>query len=247
MRFEDVAWGTVERILGSGEDRVVVITGACEQHAGLSLLSDVRAPLAIADEACRREGVPIVPPLPYGISPYFAAYPGTVSLSPETFARVVREVVTELIRQGFRRVLVSNGHGGNTGALVPLLLDLSAAHGDCRFDLFEWWRHPAVVAAAAATGLPQAHANWSEALPVNRVGPLPAGGKAPPDLPRIATPERAREVLGDGSFGGPYDAPPEAIAALFEAAVSAMTAALRAMRCVDRPGGDGLQVTPPRA
>jgi creatinine amidohydrolase len=229
MRFETLSWMDVERRLGAGEDRVVLVTGACEQHAHLSLLSDISAPLAIAEAACRVEPALIAPPLPFGVSPYFAAYPGTVSLTPETFAAVVREVLASLVAQGFRRVLVLNGHGGNTGVLTPLLVETATAHPDCRFALLDWWRHPAVVAAAAAHGLPQFHANWSEAFDVNRVGPLPGGTKPPPDLAKIATAREARAVLGDGSFGGPYDAPPEALSALFKAAVTATVAALRAL------------------
>ena len=100
--------------------------------------SDIRIPLVVAREACKREGVLIAPPLPYGISPclrapvipsearnlYFTAYPGTLSLRPETFAAVIREVIEGLLVQGFRRALVSNDHGGNTGLVSPLLVEL---------------------------------------------------------------------------------------------------------------------------
>ena len=84
--LEDLNWMDVERYL-ERDDRVVVVTGSCEQHGYLSLLADVRIPLAVAREACRREGVLIAPALPYGISPQFTAYPGTLSLRPETFHR----------------------------------------------------------------------------------------------------------------------------------------------------------------
>src|SRR5687767_12754682 len=118
MLLEDMNWMQVEEYL-KNDDRVVVITAACEQHAYLSLLTDVRVPLEVAKLACDREDVLIAPPLPYGISPYFTAYPGTISLRPETFAAVVREMLDGLIAQGFRRILISNGHGGNTGVLTP--------------------------------------------------------------------------------------------------------------------------------
>ncbi|HQE20243.1 MAG TPA: creatininase family protein, partial [Aggregatilineales bacterium] len=93
MLFDELNWMDVEHYLTHHDNRVIVITGACEQHAYLSLLSDVRAPLAIAQAAVGFESVLIAPPLPYGISPYFTAYPGTISLSPETFSAVVREVL----------------------------------------------------------------------------------------------------------------------------------------------------------
>ena len=105
MLFKDLNWMNVEQYL-ERDDRVVVITGACEQHGYLSLSSDILIPLEVAREACRREGVLIAPPLAYGISPYFTAYPGTLSLRTETFSLVVREIIEGLLSQGFRRVLV---------------------------------------------------------------------------------------------------------------------------------------------
>ncbi len=229
MLFEDMTWMDMEHYVQEHDDRLVVIVGACEQHAYLSLLSDIRAPMAIAQAAAQVEQVAIAPPLPYGISPYFATYPGTISLRPETFATVVREVIEALLAHGFRRVLVSNGHGGNSGTLTPLLVDLNTRHPEARCELFQWWLHPKVVAAAQAAGLPQYHANWSEALPVNVVGPLPEGDKTPPDFSRTAPAAKVREALGDGSYGGPYRAPEAAIDALFDAAVAAMVEALRAL------------------
>jgi creatinine amidohydrolase len=226
MLFEDMNWMDVERYL-ERDDRVVVVTGACEQHGYLSLLADIRIPLAVAREACHKEGVLIAPPLPFGISPYFTAYPGTLSLRPETFAAVVREVVEGLLAQGFRRVLVSNGHGGNSGLLDPLLIELSNAHPGARLALFHWWRHPAVDAVAQEAGLPQHHANWSESFSFTRVGPMPDGEKGPVEVPRAASAAEFRAALGDGSFGGPYQAPDAVMDRLFAAAVEAMVAALR--------------------
>ena len=228
MLFENLSWMDVERYLEQ-DDRVVVVTGACEQHGYLSLLADVLTPMAVAREACRREGVLVAPPLSYGISPYFTAYPGTVSLSPETFVVVVREVIEGLLAQGFRRVLVSNGHGGNIGPLHSLLVELGDAHPDARLTLFLWWCHPAVDAVAQAAGLPQHHANWSENFPFTRVGPVPEGEKGPVEIPRTAPAADFRAALGDGSFGGPYQAPEEVMERFFAAAVEAMVEMLRGL------------------
>ena len=114
MLLQDLNWMDVEEYL-KRDDRIILVTGSCEQHGYLSLLSDVRQPMAIATAAAERENVLVAPPLNFGVSSYFAAYPGTLSLSVETHNRVVCELVSELHRQGLRRVLVLNGHGGNGG------------------------------------------------------------------------------------------------------------------------------------
>jgi creatinine amidohydrolase len=229
MLLESTNWMAVERYLAE-DDRVVVITGACEQHGYVSLLSDIIMPVEIARAACASEDVLIAPPLPFGISPYFATYPGTVSLSVSTFSAVVAEVIAALVGQGFRRVLVSNGHGGNTGVLVPLLVELGNAHPDTRFDLFQWWTHPAVIRAAEAAGLPQRHANWSENFRWTNTGPVPASDKPFPEVSRTASAAATRTALGDGSYGGSYAAPEAVMDSLFAAAVGAMIDALRQLK-----------------
>ncbi len=228
MLLAALNWMQVEAYL-QHDDRIVVITGACEQHATLSLLADIQVPLAIAEITCEREGVLIAPPLPFGVSPYFTAYPGTLSLSPETFATLIREVLENLRRQGFRRILVSNGHGGNTGILGPLISELNTAWPEVHIVLFEWWRHPAVNAVAEAAGLTQYHANWSENFAsLTRVAPVPEGYKSPVTLLPGTSAAVSRSLLGDGSFGGAYQASDAVMERFFTAAVEAMTTALHA-------------------
>ena len=77
-------------------------------------------------------------------------------------------------------------------------------------------------------GLAQQHANWSENFPFTRVGPVPAGEKPLVNLPRTANAAATRAGLGDGSYGGAYQAPDAAMESFFAAAVDAMVAALRA-------------------
>ena len=63
-----------------------------------------------------------------------------------------------------------------------------------------------------------------------RVGPAPAGEKPLVNLPRTANAAATRAGLGDGSYGGAYQAPDAAMDRFFAAAVAAMVAALRALR-----------------
>ncbi|WP_163602666.1 creatininase family protein, partial [Klebsiella pneumoniae] len=61
-------------------------------------------------------GVPVFPVLPYGLASSFADFPGTVSLSLRTYVGVIEDVLDSLYHGGFRRILIVNGHGGNTPA-----------------------------------------------------------------------------------------------------------------------------------
>src|SRR3989442_8116170 len=98
---------------GRGHAGIVLRLGSIEQHASLSLGVDMILSERVSVEAAEPLGVPVMPSLPYGITPYFAAYPGSPTLSVETYQSVVRELLDSLYGQGFRRFLLVNGHGGN--------------------------------------------------------------------------------------------------------------------------------------
>src|ERR671936_2309681 len=115
MRIRDVNWMQLEEYL-EDDDRIVLPLDSTEQHAYLSLETDNIIAERLAAEAAEPLGVPVLPVLAYGITPGFAAFPGSPSLRLETFAAVLRDLLDSLHREGFRRILVANGHSGNTPA-----------------------------------------------------------------------------------------------------------------------------------
>src|SRR5256885_1673861 len=102
------------------DDRIVLPLGSTEQHASLSLGTDSILAERVSVEAAEPLGVPVLPVLAYGLTPYFAAYPGSPTLRVETFLAVLRDLLDSLLGQRFKRVLLVNGHGGNApgGALA---------------------------------------------------------------------------------------------------------------------------------
>lgn len=217
MRLADLNWMDVERYLGQ-DDRILLVLGACEQHGYLSLLTDVKIPLALADAASERTGVPVAPPLNFGASPYFLAYPGTISLRVTTLLDVVEDMVRSLYRQGFRRMLVLNGHGGNDPARARLYEVVNDCPG-LQLRWYAWWTSHSVEAVARRYELQPAHANWLEAFAFTVVSDLPEQPKTPPEVPGLLDAASARQVYGDGSFGGPYQASAEVMHAVFQAAL----------------------------
>jgi len=203
MRLEDLNWMDVERYLEQ-DDRLILILGACEQHAYLSLLTDIKIPMALADSASKQTGVLIAPPLNFGISPYFLDYPGTLSLSVKSMIAVAEDIVRSAYSQGFRRILVINGHGGNSPArhhLNAVINDLI----DLKMSWYDWWSSHSIEAVAQKHNIKPTHANWLEAFSFTIVGVLPEESKIPPKSPSaIMDAKTTRQVYGDGSFGGPY-------------------------------------------
>ncbi len=225
MRFEDLCWFDLEEYLKE-DDRILFITGACEQHAYLSLLTDIKIPLALADEASRVTGVPVAPPLNFGISPYFLDFPGTLSLSVETFLRVVEELLESAYQQGFRRFLILNGHGGNH-PLTEKLTEMANRLPDINIRFHAWFESSSVQEVIRKQGLEGGHANWLEAFSFTRVGALPEREKEPVEMENFLPAEQVKSALGDGSFGGRYLQDDAVLEEIFQAALGDILALLK--------------------
>jgi creatinine amidohydrolase len=218
------------------DGRIVLPLGSTEQHAYLSLGTDTIEVERIAVEAAEPLGVPVLPALPYGITPQLAAFPGSPSLRPETYAALLADILESLLLQGWRRILLLNGHVGNM-VVRPEVVAWAAAQAPtgagrrCTVRWHDWWEAPEVLAPMGGTVA--GHASWVESFPWTRVQgvALPTGEKPPVALDELAPidPREAKALLGDGSYGGAYDLGPERAIALHEAAVAAARAALVAL------------------
>jgi len=225
MRLADLNWFDVEAYLDN-DDRIILVLGSCEQHGYLSLLTDVKIPLAIADAASQQSGVLVAPPLNFGVSPYFLAYPGTVSLRITTLLDVVEDLVRSLYWQGFKRILVLNGHGGNDPARSRLY-EIANELSDLRINWYAWWQSHSLEAIYQKYDLKPAHANWLEAFPFTRVTDLPDDSKIPPLVPGLMGAGEIRQVYNDGSFGGPYQVDESIMQEIFDACLKDVAPLLR--------------------
>jgi creatinine amidohydrolase len=222
MRIAEMDWRAVEEWLAQ-DDRCILPLGSTEQHAGLSLSVDSILSECVAVEAAEPLGVPVFPVLAYGITPAFAAYPGTVSLRARTYLAILEDVLEGLYAQGFRRILLCNGHGGNTPGAAAAL-EFMGRHPDGRVRWHDWWRAPRTMEAVKATDPVASHASWMENFPWTRIpnaAPPPAEAKPMTDLDRLRTlsPVAVRAELGDGNFGGRYQRPDEEMLRIWGVAV----------------------------
>jgi len=221
MKITEMNWMQVETYL-KGDDRAVVPIGSTEQHAGLSLGVDLILSERVSVEAAEPLGVPVFPTLNYGYTPYFTAFPGTVSLRIETLIALVRDVLDSLKRSGFRRILFVNGHGGNAPAGSLIQEWMSDNPGACaRFH--NWYNAPKVWEKVQAIDPVASHASWMENFPWTRVPNVHYPNNQKPMINteqlRLHDPKKARELLGDGNFGGLYQRPDEEMLALWKVAV----------------------------
>ena len=219
MRIVDMNWMSVAEYL-ERDDRAVIPLGSTEQHAYLSLGTDAILAERVAVEAAEPLGVPVFPALAYGITPYFLAFPGSVSLRVSTYVSVVGDILESLAGQGFRRFVLVNGHGGNSPA-ASFAPEWVASHPQTKVVVHNWWNAPDTLKAVQAIDPVGSHGSWMENFPWNRVAQAPSESKAPVDLDLLRTlsPRGVKELVGDGNYGGAYEKPDERMMELWRAGV----------------------------
>lgn len=221
MKINDMNWMQVEAYL-QHDNRAVVPLGSTEQHAYLSLSVDTILAEHVSVEAADPLGVPVFPVLAYGITPYFGAYPGSVSFRVETYTRIVRDILDSLAGSGFRRILLVSGHGGNEPA-GALATEWMADHPTVQVKFYQWWQGPKMMAKARSIDPVGSHASWFENFPWTRLAgvTMPDEQKTLPDRTGSArlVGQALREYLGDGNYAGRYQRGDEEMLAIWQIAV----------------------------
>ncbi len=109
---------------------VVFPVGAVEQHGphlpvGTDYFTVEHVSRAAAAQVAEQIPVVVAPTLPFGSSHHHLPFGGTMSLSTETYYKLVYELAETLIISGFRRVFIVNGHGGNHELVQLVARDLT--------------------------------------------------------------------------------------------------------------------------
>jgi creatinine amidohydrolase len=224
MRVFDSNWMTVASYL-EHDDRVVLPVGSTEQHGYLSLGTDALLAERVSVEAAEPLGIPVLPVVPFGMAPYFTRYPGSMSLRMSTYVEVLRDLLECLYGQGFRRIAVVNGHGGNTPVTGFVREWICQPRDEPAQVLFHsWYNAPRTAAAASLFDADQYHGSWLENFPWTRVAgvEIPAGSAAvlPRDLVNTLTPDEMKELAPDGSLGGAYQRSDEDMQVVWDAGVA---------------------------
>ncbi len=155
MRLDLCTWPDVEHYLRH-KTHIIVPIGSTEQHGPNGLIgTDAICAQTLARSLGERLEVLVTPTLAIGMAQHHMAFPGTLTLRPETLLAVVRDVVESLGRHGFTHCYFVNGHGGNIpvveAAFSAVYAGASLGSGDpspprCR--LANWWRLPTVAELA---------------------------------------------------------------------------------------------------
>ena len=221
MKISEMNWMQVESYL-KGDDRAIVPLGSTEQHAYLSLSVDSILSERVSVDAAEPLGVPVFPRVNYGITPYFTAFPGTISIRVETYLALVGDILDSLAHSGFKRILLVNGHGGNSPAQA-LAMEWMACHPGVCVWFHNWWNAPKTLSRIKEIDPVASHASWMENFPWTRLANVaqPDEQKSMLDLEhlRLLPPEEVRKYIGDGNYGGYFQRSDEELLSIWQVAV----------------------------
>lgn len=118
--MEQMSWVQIEEAVKSGKTTVIVTCGSIEQHGphlptGTDTILGYNTAELLARELGNALVAPVIRP---GLSEHHLDFPGSLSLSFETFCKTLEEVCVCLSRYGFKDIVLLSSHGGNTDAMI---------------------------------------------------------------------------------------------------------------------------------
>lgn len=124
-----LTWPEVEEYL-KRQDIILLPTGSTEQHGRhIAIDNDTFTAFEIAKRVAEKTGVLVALPIPYGNSIHHMNFPGTITLTFDTLVKVYKEVCSSLLKHGFKKIVILNGHGGNTNAIAQAVRELREETG----------------------------------------------------------------------------------------------------------------------
>jgi creatinine amidohydrolase len=176
VRWADLAWPELQGLgprAEGGHDVGLLPVGAVEQHGPhLPTGTDTLVAAAVCEAAAQRCGALVLPPVAVGCSyGHGTVLPGTLSLSPELLALVVRQYAEWAAVSGLRRLLIVNAHFGNAAALGTATDHLRLFRPDLRIGVLDWWSVDPRVRAEVLSDGEDIHANRAETSVVMAVAP----------------------------------------------------------------------------
>ncbi len=164
--LEELTWMEVRDALRAGKTSAIVATGGVEQNGPYLATGKHNYILRATTEAIARKlgnalVAPIVPFVPEGdIDPPSASmrYPGTISVSQDTFQRLLVDIASSLKVHGFRHIILIADSGGNVEGMKAVASELSPKWRGSRTSIHyivEYYDYPGVAKWLESQGLRQ--------------------------------------------------------------------------------------------
>ncbi len=135
-RLWDMSWKEAEEAFRAC-DMAILPVGTLHGHGPTPISIDSSSVEWLADEVGKRTGIVTMPLVPYGENDKQKYYPGSICIMPDTLERFYLDILRSLHRNGVRKVLVLNGHGGNRESMIRAAKE--AREFGVVTAIVEWW------------------------------------------------------------------------------------------------------------
>jgi creatinine amidohydrolase len=137
--MNDLNWIEFKKLVPARVDTVLVTVGTMEPHGIINSGADNTAPIAIARSLAEEVNALIAPHIYYGMTGAMAPYPGALHVPEAAFRGYLYAVLDGMVKNGFRRIVILNGHGGpQTAVLEALARDVAFERG-VQVLTINWW------------------------------------------------------------------------------------------------------------
>lgn len=137
--MDRINWMEFRDVVPSKTTTVLLPTGTLEPHGVINNGADNTAPFAMAKTIARRTNAMIAPTLPYGITGSMEAYPGAFQITEAAYRPFVKQILEGLAKNGFKNIIILNGHGGGQTAVLQSVAAEVATEKHVRTLVINWW------------------------------------------------------------------------------------------------------------
>jgi creatinine amidohydrolase len=168
--MDRINWMEFKEFVPSKINTVLLPVGTLEPHGVINNGADNTAPTAMAKTIAARTNAMIAPTLPYGMTGSMEAYPGAFQINEAAYRPFVKQILEGLAKNGFRNIIILNGHGGAQTAVLQSVAAEIATERKVRTLVINWWSF-ASDETKAIFGEDGGHAGLNETAFIQAIDP----------------------------------------------------------------------------
>lgn len=165
-----INWIEFQEFVPSQIKTVLLPTGTLEPHGVINNGADNTAPTEMAKTIAEDVNALIAPTLSYGMTGSMEAYPGAFQITEEVYRPFVKQILEGLAKNGFKNIIILNGHGGGQTDVLHSVATQVAQEQGVRTLVINWWSYASDV-TKEVFGEDGGHAGLNETAFIQAIDP----------------------------------------------------------------------------
>ena len=137
-RLENLNWKEFEKLVPKKINTIILPVGTIEAHGVVTLGTDVQIPQKISEMIAEDLKAMIAPPVYYGVTRSLYHFPGSLTVTSQTFENYLYEIIDSMAEKGFSKIVVINGHGGHLSELKNAAFKVHKTR-KAKIAVVHWW------------------------------------------------------------------------------------------------------------